>query len=180
MPNSDMRAERTRRALADAMLALLKKNDFDRITVNDICGEAGVSRTTFYQYFEDKYRLAVYCLEAFGGIATDPDMEPREIFHASIYFMYDNQQMYNNLLNYDGGRELSRRYDESMVNFFRQVFEHKQAAGRVYDLPIDIIATYTCAGICEVLLWWARNHYAIPPEKMLDYLVHLYENNPYM
>lgn len=49
--------QKTRRMLAAALVRLLEKKNFTRVTVQDICTEALVSRSAFYQHFSDKYDL---------------------------------------------------------------------------------------------------------------------------
>jgi len=44
----------------NAVLKLLNRRNFEKITVNDICEEALVSRATFYAHFNDKYDLFKY------------------------------------------------------------------------------------------------------------------------
>jgi AcrR family transcriptional regulator len=54
----DLRVVKTRKALFAALLALLEsRRTFAKLTVNDICVEALVSRTAFYAHFKDKYDL---------------------------------------------------------------------------------------------------------------------------
>lgn len=43
--------------LRDALRDLLKVEDFEKIHVSDLCRKAGVSRVTFYSWYEDKYDL---------------------------------------------------------------------------------------------------------------------------
>jgi len=52
--------KRTKLAILQAFNKLAKKKDFDKITVEQICKEAEVSRATFYRYFEDKYDVMNY------------------------------------------------------------------------------------------------------------------------
>jgi len=52
---SDIRCIKTEKALDIAMSSLLEKRNFRKITVNDICTEALVSRATFYARYTDKY-----------------------------------------------------------------------------------------------------------------------------
>ena len=49
---------RTDKAIVDAFIKLCRKNDFDRITIQDILDEALVSRNTFYAHYSDKYEIA--------------------------------------------------------------------------------------------------------------------------
>ena len=41
--------------IADAFKRLVEKKDFNKITVKMIAAESGIMRSTFYNYFQDKY-----------------------------------------------------------------------------------------------------------------------------
>ena len=49
--------KRTERTIIAAMISLLEKKQFDKITVGDICDEALINHSTFYRYFTDKFDL---------------------------------------------------------------------------------------------------------------------------
>jgi AcrR family transcriptional regulator len=53
----DPRIRRTRGALQSALGALLRKKEFDKISVGDIAEEAQLNRATFYDHFPDKFAL---------------------------------------------------------------------------------------------------------------------------
>ncbi|POA00817.1 TetR/AcrR family transcriptional regulator, partial [Staphylococcus carnosus] len=55
MNPTDLRVIKTKRALSDSLFKLLENTMFSSITVNMICEEALVHRTTFYKHFYDKY-----------------------------------------------------------------------------------------------------------------------------
>ena len=48
---------RTKEALLNALLTLVMQKSFDEITVSNIIQLSGYSRTTFYNYYEDKYDM---------------------------------------------------------------------------------------------------------------------------
>lgn len=53
---------RTKYLLCNALITLLieKKRSFESVTVNEICEQAIIHRTTFYTHFADKYALFQY------------------------------------------------------------------------------------------------------------------------
>lgn len=53
----DRRITRSKRALRQALIALLEERGFDSITVNDLCDRADLNRGTFYNHFRDKENL---------------------------------------------------------------------------------------------------------------------------
>lgn len=51
---TDRRVQRTRDALGDALITLMREKPFNAITVQEVLDLAGVSRSTFYTHFHDK------------------------------------------------------------------------------------------------------------------------------
>lgn len=48
---ADMRAERTRGYLRDAVMALLREKPFEELTVREVCQQAQVSKNSFYNHY---------------------------------------------------------------------------------------------------------------------------------
>jgi AcrR family transcriptional regulator len=67
---SDERMNLKHRSILDAARALFWKHGFRRVTVEEICRQAGVSKMTFYRHFGNKIDLAkeVYHREAVKGV----------------------------------------------------------------------------------------------------------------
>jgi AcrR family transcriptional regulator len=53
----DPRIRRTRELLQHALCKLLEKNEFDKISVQDIASAATLNRATFYDHYADKFAL---------------------------------------------------------------------------------------------------------------------------
>lgn len=53
----DKRIIKTKRNLKDAMIRMLSAEDFERMSVTELCKEAKVSRITFYSHYSDKQAL---------------------------------------------------------------------------------------------------------------------------
>jgi AcrR family transcriptional regulator len=68
------RAHETRRRLIRSAARLWGERGFESVTVEEICSDAGVGRTTFYLHFESKERLLAGLAWATGaGVASDVD-----------------------------------------------------------------------------------------------------------
>ena len=50
----DLRVQKTMAAIDRAIVSLLEKKSFERITIQDISNEAMINRGTFYAYYKDK------------------------------------------------------------------------------------------------------------------------------
>ena len=53
----DIRIQKTRRDLRNAIIELIKEKPIEKISVTEICDVAMVNRMTFYKYYEDKFTL---------------------------------------------------------------------------------------------------------------------------
>lgn len=54
---TDKRILKTKKALKQTLMDLIKEKPFRKITVKEICDKANTSRITFYTYYDDKYDL---------------------------------------------------------------------------------------------------------------------------
>lgn len=50
----------TKKHILDTFNKLLEKKAFEKITVEELCAAAGVSKPTFYRYYRDKYDVMTY------------------------------------------------------------------------------------------------------------------------
>ncbi len=53
----DKRITKTRRCLKSALIEMLAKEDFEHISITELCRRADISRITFYSHYSDKYAL---------------------------------------------------------------------------------------------------------------------------
>src|SRR4051812_40427414 len=67
----DVRTERTREALGDAIIELMQQKPFEEITVQQVLDRAGVSRSTFYVHYRDKDDLFLSDVEDFWQLMAN-------------------------------------------------------------------------------------------------------------
>lgn len=108
-PKQDLRVTKTHRALKKALYTLLEKQDFNKITVNDLCEEALVSRASFYQNFEDKYQLLKLCLFDIKNQLSDYGQftGDRQFLINLTNFIEENQLLFKHILVSDNAELMS-------------------------------------------------------------------------
>ncbi len=173
-------AQRTLYALSGAMFLLLEKNDFEGITVNEICTFTNYPRATFYNYFDDKYDLLNYCwyrleqrieLDDYTGIAPE---ERIYVFFDRIYDLLDSEitavqkilekntesgYMFNSFRIYLGRR---------MVEIFRGCISSNN-----YSIPKEIVADHYCNTLLLILKWAFRKDLSYSKTQAHKYLYYL-------
>ena len=50
----DKRITKTKRSLKAAMIEMLSKEDFEHVSITELCRQAEISRITFYSHYNDK------------------------------------------------------------------------------------------------------------------------------
>lgn len=76
-------ALQTQRQILSAALSLMREKGFDKVTVRDICRQAGITTGAFYHHFPSKEALLVSGVGALDSymeraLLTHPDLPPME------------------------------------------------------------------------------------------------------
>ena len=58
-----MKQQITKNAIETAFVKLLNERNFEKVMVKDIVEECGLTRNTFYYYYEDTYNIITDILE---------------------------------------------------------------------------------------------------------------------
>lgn len=85
----------TRQKLVDATLRLMLHQGYAATTVDEICGEAGLTKGSFFHYFSSKEAIARAAVDHFAQVGTDlyspawsdPDADPLEQLHRLLDIM---------------------------------------------------------------------------------------------
>lgn len=154
----DLRVIRTRKALLEALPSLLSRRCFTNITVNDICGEAQLSRAAFYARFQDKYDfLKYYLLEQKPEIVCDKcDYESFErIVNA---FVRKRTKIITNLF-----RDTSNETLEILKEFIVSVLNvpHEKSKNGKQSQSYIVISHFCAGGIVNLLNWQIRNDFPL-------------------
>lgn len=174
---TDRRVRRTRRALQDALVALVLQHGFDSLTIDQIAERADIGRATFYLHFSDKTDLLMSITDDLVGglvthLATQRTNSHGSVVRATLRHVEANQEAYRVLLSGIGdGRPLDRAFE--LANEFGEGMISRLATERQLTMrvPLKAAARIWSGQLIAVIRWWASGTSGYTAQEMADMLV---------
>lgn len=160
--------QRTRSMLMNALLRLLERKRFLKITVNDICEEAMVSRSAFYVHFADKYELLSFSMEELlkRRKAEIGKLPLERHLLGLLEGIQENQQILYHLFQDNMSREMLEIFERMFETPVRERLEELQCMGVKLPGSIETVASFYAGGLANVILRWIREDFRTPREEM--------------
>lgn len=90
--------KRMKKNILDSFMELLYKKSFSTITVNDICQQALIHRSSFYRYYEDKYQLLEQVINIMGEEVQQKVLESQGQYENISEVVIDYVEQHNTLV----------------------------------------------------------------------------------
>ncbi|GAA3406151.1 TetR/AcrR family transcriptional regulator [Paenibacillus hodogayensis] len=171
---TDLRVRRTRKLLWNALKTLLETRSFDSLSVQEICDEAMVHRTTFYKHFQDKHALLSFGIEEVKELFNGRSYEDR--IRQAMRLIEETKQVGNlhMLLNTEqGNSSLNCILQQHASDSLRQQLIEAEQNGVRFPVPIDIMAAFISGAICSLGAWWVNQDNPFTAQDMDAYLSQL-------
>jgi AcrR family transcriptional regulator len=172
----DLRVRRTYKFLWDALMSLMIENDFETLSVTDICDRAMVHRTTFYKHYEDKYGLLYHGIQEelnalFDAVdqrmATQTGPGNRVRMLAIVEHVGKREDFYRLMLT----RDSFGKFDTLLRNAIAErLKQNLQYDGKSASMPLALHAQIAAAAIVRMLAWWLENNRPYSPAEMVQYM----------
>lgn len=155
----------TQDALADSFKELMRKKSFDRITVEEICTGAGISRRSFYRYFLDKYDLLswIFRHDFFSQLERYPDWNCWDYFYVICRFLYQDRPFYANAFVVSGQNSSREFCDQQMKPILRRDFAGTFQSAEEENFWLELILAQTY----DRLVRWLQREPCPPPEEFV-------------
>lgn len=165
-------AEKTRYRLAEAMKKLMHEESVDRITVRQIVEESGLTRPTFYRYFQDKYDLVNWYFDKVASRSfklMGVRMNLREALICKFSLMREEGDFYPAAFRSEAQNSLIEYDYQSIYQFYREFISSH--TGKSVPDDIDFALRMYCIGSIYMTAQWARGGMVREPEAMADDLI---------
>lgn len=168
--DNSAKVRQTKRVLSENLMELLEHKSFRKITVNDICQSAMVSRSTFYLHFDDKYQLFRYCIEQelrrMEIAIAEKDI--KTVICLTLDMLLEKKAFYYNTLAAEPDQELGQIFMDCFCKFFAEQIEARRKTGLEIPGPVPIVSAFYAGGITAANIQWIKSKFSIPKEEMAD------------
>ena len=161
---TDLRIQRTQKAIVDAFYELLDEKSFGSITVIDICDRALINRGTFYTHFEDKYSLLDKCIsDIMYGLHEQVKRSTgenalityyNEVMDLGICFLDNNRKRIRPIILKADSALVFDKVHEILTHNIINRLSHARPRDGKGSLPSDILAEFFAGGIISLIKWW--------------------------
>jgi AcrR family transcriptional regulator len=195
-PKTDRRIQRTKLALRQALLDLIKEKGFDAISVEEITERANVGRATFYVHYDDKENLL---LDEFREMASnrvevlseipisiwksaDDNMELPDgrsaVMPLLLVFEHaaQNAELYRILLRGGSSHRISEQIRQIIADSIHAIIQARMQSEppAPIEVPIELLASYFSGALMGSLSWWLEQGTSPAPEEMARMFQHLF------
>lgn len=173
----DRRAERTERALRDALAALLHEKPYGAIAVKEILARADVGRSTFYAHFTDKDALLARCVRdllgtAFAGRGQAPTGRQDRVLRFGLpvlEFHARQRRAHAGPMDAVTRGALHARLEGLLATRVAAELRPterrgaRSGPGATQAVPTELVARHVAATFGLVLAWWLDQGDALAP-----------------
>jgi AcrR family transcriptional regulator len=164
-------AERSRRWLTEALLALMAKEDYRDITIQEIADRAGLSRRTFYRNFATKDEVLVRCAQTLreeyvAFLQGREDLSLPSIARLHFAFWQKRLTVIDTLRKGGMFHLVLAMYNEFLPGLYRQFKE--APGGYESQKQLDYALAFSAGGFWNMLDRWLSLGAKESPEEMAD------------
>ncbi len=147
----------TNELIADSFKSLLIKKDFKKITVKMIAAESGFMRSTFYNYFQDKYEILEWIVrtDIYDKIAPYVASEAYyEAFQKVFKCIEKEKDFYKKAFQIDGQNGFEEILAKEFSKLFKRAYESANFESNNPIVTLDTISQYQSLALIMYLKMW--------------------------
>ena len=175
----DLRVQRTRQSIRNALLELVNETDFESITIQQIADKAMINRVTFYKHYQDKYDLMERMMrDMMEGMSASVERLLKEPSDELVYKAFTswlkeigkNQSFYRLVLGKQANAIFAAHLliylEEKVTQIHYQIYQNNNPTLQ------DVIGLrFITSGFLGVSEWWLSQKKP-PPEEEVAALIH--------
>ncbi|MBB6634798.1 TetR-like C-terminal domain-containing protein [Cohnella thailandensis] len=180
MNENDLRVIKTKKALHEALLALLKTKPLEAISVSALCSKASITRGTFYLHYKDVGAVFDEHLNSLLLDLEDSYMEPyrhgtldlpRQLDPSTIR-IFHHVKKYQKFYEIVFDKKSSLSYYYSLLEKIKRLMSDTLKEHVQLDRDPSMLISYQANAIMGLLIQWYEEGFERTPEAMNDELTY--------
>lgn len=188
----DRRVRKSKRAIKQAFIQLLKENNLDRITIQQISDLADVNRGTFYLNYEDKYALLDEMeneqIEKIKGFVDIRKMDlstknsdrfiedfANKIIKNVITHIEHNIEFYQVILNLERKSQIEEQLADIVRSNIKHLIGNKD---NVFGIPENYYLSYVVGSMMSMIKYWVSDENRVSVEELVNYVSTIASTGP--
>lgn len=169
MNENDLRVQRTRRLLQQALIDLVISNGYEAVTIREITRLAQVGYKTFFRHYANKDALLQSIVDTFLEEFQEVRLAPatanatKQNTLAVLRFTQTHAPLIQAIFQSSAADQLL----EPIMTFAQQ---EGQSFFGDSDIPDEIVAHHFATSMMSFLQWWVTNGLPYSVEEMADYI----------
>ncbi len=168
----------SREWLINALLSLMEHKPYSKITIQDICTAADLSRQTFYNFFETKDDIIRFCLhrcytEMMKKTAPKSPLLLSDIIRQLTETFQQNQRLMNLVISHNLEHFLEVELVSSILSFAEQISPESNPQWNRYSI------SFLTGAIAHTIICWASDSNPLSFEELNKLLCKILSGNYY-
>ncbi len=179
----DRRITKSKKAMKEALLTLMKTKDFRKITITDIVKASDLNRGTFYKHYQSKEELLDDLInEVLNDLihSYEQPFENTERFFVkhltpSAIKIFEHVKRYASFYEIIINSNVLPGFEKKLCDIFKMLAMKDVAATvqRKENIAPFILTSFTAYGLYGIIVDWVQSGFAQSPQYMAEQLVKL-------
>ncbi|WP_193065152.1 TetR/AcrR family transcriptional regulator [Oceanobacillus oncorhynchi] len=187
---NDLRVVKTKQLLKEALLVLLKKIEFEEVTIKKLTEEAQINRSTFYAHFYDKYDLLEKTINDelvsfVEEVAPKNEEEltltdiPNPFYLRATQYIYKHGEFFKLMMGENGIPFFQQRFLKIIGKHMTEHLKKFHPDPKKMEIPKEIFIYYVAHGYVGVISYWLESGMQYSPEYMAEKLSNMTIEGPF-
>lgn len=174
---TDRRIQKTRAALHEALISLMRERPYESIQVKNILDRANVGRSTFYMHFRDKDELLAGGLQhlreylqqaqAEAKVASNNNCDRVVGFSLAMFEHADeHRDVYKNIVGGQAWAVIGGHMEEMFAQIIKKEAKPIFKKGRSSEMPFELFTHVVGSTFLSVMTWWLDQKKPLPPARI--------------
>ncbi len=163
----ELRSDLSKMYIAEALISLMKKKDFSKITNKDITDRAGLSHITIYRNFKNKDEIIKYYLDNI----TDNFIKTSKILYTPDNFQNYMIALFTHLQTH---KEIAiLLYKADMIHYLKDEFD-RIFLNKANNIKEAYQYSFISGGLYNTYFYWIQNNFTETPEQLASMFNNFY------